>query len=182
MMQSSPLNFRRVVIWIGRLVLGPIFAYAGVSKLIFPNTNLWPWFVLKFSVLMNLTSFATQVESYKLLSPEASSFVAHTLPFAEIVLGLLLLIGWRLRIWATLVTIIMLGFLFAVTRAYALHMDINCGCFGTPEKLTGWTVARDSAMAVLGVWLTIFAFIEARRPHPWSAPETGSIAPEKASA
>src|SRR5262249_47883093 len=116
MMQSSPLNFRRVVIWIGRLVLGGIFVYAGVSKLIYPNTNLWPWFVLKFSVVMNLSSFATQVESYKLLSPEASSIVAHTLPFAEIALGLLLLIGWQLRVWASLVSVVMLGFLFAVTR------------------------------------------------------------------
>ena len=36
MMQSSPLNFRRAVIWIGRLVLGPIFIYAGYSKLFCP--------------------------------------------------------------------------------------------------------------------------------------------------
>ena len=163
------MNFRRAVIWIGRLVLGGIFAYAGISKLIFPNTHLWPWFVFKFSVAMNLASFATQVESYKLLSAEASSFVAHTLPFAEILLGLLLLIGWKLRIWASLVTAVMLAFLFAVTRAYLLHMDINCGCFGTPERLTGWTVVRDGVFALLAVCMTAFAFIEARKPHPWSA-------------
>ena len=65
----------------------------------------------------------------------AAGALAHTLPFAEIIIGLMLLIGWRLKIWATLVTLIMLGFLSVVTRAYLLHMDINCGCFGTPEKL-----------------------------------------------
>jgi len=171
MMQSSPLTFRRVVIWVGRLVLGGIITYAGLAKLIFPNTHLWPWFVLKFSVVMNLASFATQVESYNLLSSQASSLVAHTLPFAEIALGLLLLMGWRLRIWASLVTALMLGFLFAVTRAYLLHMDINCGCFGTPERLTGWTVIRDSALALLALCMTVFTFIEARQPHPWTAPE-----------
>jgi len=106
-----------------------------------------------------------------LISPEASQVVAHTLPFVEIVLGLLLLIGWRLRIWATAITAIMVGFLAVVTRAYLLHMDINCGCFGTPEKLTGMTVVRDGAFAALALLMTIFAFIEARRPHPWSAPE-----------
>jgi hypothetical protein len=73
----------------------------------------------------------------------------------------------------------LLGFLFAVTRAYLLHMDINCGCFGTPEKLTGWTVIRDSAFAVLAVLMTTFAFIEARQPHPWTSP---APTPEKASA
>ncbi len=168
-MQSSPFNFRRAMIWIGRLVLGGVFVYAGLSKLLLPNTHLWPMFVLKFSLSMNLSSFAQQVESYKMISPEASQVVAHTLPFVEIVLGLLVLIGWRLRIWATAITVIMVGFLAVVTRAYVLHMDINCGCFGTPEKLTGMTVVRDGAFTVLAMLMTIFAFLEARKPHPWSA-------------
>jgi uncharacterized membrane protein YphA (DoxX/SURF4 family) len=171
MMQSSPLNARRAIIWIGRLFLGGIFVYAGFSKLLMPNTQLWPMFVLKFSISMNLSSFAQQVESYKMISPEASQVVAHTLPFVEIALGLLLLTGWRLRIWATATTAIMAGFLAVVTRAYLLHMDINCGCFGTPEKLTGLTIVRDGAFTVLALLMTIFAFIEARKPHPWAAPE-----------
>jgi len=170
MMQSSPLNGSRAIIWIGRLVLGGIFVYAGFSKLLMPNTHLWPMFVLKFSMSMNLSTFAQQVESYKLISPEASQTVAHVLPFVEIVLGLLLLIGWQLRIWASVVTVIMVGFLTVVTRAYLLHMDINCGCFGTPEKLTGMTVLRDSVFVALALVMTILAFREARQPHPWSAP------------
>jgi uncharacterized membrane protein YphA (DoxX/SURF4 family) len=175
MMQSSPLNFRRAVIWIGRLVLGGIFVYAGISKIFFPNTHLWPMFVLKFSVSTNLSTFAQQVESYKLLSPAAVDFVAHTLPFVEIALGLLLLIGWRLRIWASLVTLIMLGFLTVVSRAYLLHMDINCGCFATPEPLTIKTVIRDSLLTALALLMTVFAFIEGRKPHPWSSPEKPSL-------
>jgi uncharacterized membrane protein YphA (DoxX/SURF4 family) len=131
-------------------------------------------FVLKFSIATNLSTFAQQVESYKILSPAASDWVAHTLPFTEIVLGLLLLIGWRLRVWATLVTLIMLGFLGAVSRAYLLHMDINCGCFGTPEPLTLMTVLRDGALAALALLMTVFAFIEARKPHPWSSLEKTS--------
>jgi uncharacterized membrane protein YphA (DoxX/SURF4 family) len=171
MMQSSPLNFRRAVIWIGRLLLGGIFVYAGYSKIFFPNHNLWPYFMLKFSVSANLSTFAFQVDSYRVLPAAAVAFVAHTLPFAEIVLGLLLLIGWRLRIWASLVTLIMLGFLAVVTRAYLLHMEINCGCFATPEPLTGMTVVRDGALAALAVLMTVFAFQEARKPHPWAGPQ-----------
>ena len=163
---------RRIVILIGRLVLGGIFVYAGFSKLLLPNNRfLWPMAMLKVSVSTNLSTFAQQVESYKMISPEASQTVAHTLPFVEIALGLLLLIGWRLRIWATAITVILVGFLGVVTRAYLLHMDINCGCFGTPEKLTGMTVLRDSIFVVLAVLMTVFLFIEARQPHPWTAPE-----------
>lgn len=180
-MESSPFNLRRTIIWIGRLVLGGILVYAGVAKIILPNTHLWPMFVLKFSVATNLSTFSQQVESYKILSPAASDFVAHTLPFTEIILGLLLLIGWRLRIWATLVTLILLGFLGAVTRAYLLHMQIDCGCFGVPEPLTGMTVLRDSLLALLAVLTTIFAFIEARRPHPWAAAEKPSLSAQNLS-
>src|SRR5437762_9054618 len=171
MMQSSPLNFRRAVIWIGRLLLGGIFVYAGYAKLTYPNHNLWPYFMLKFSVSANLSTFAFQVESYKVLSAAGSAFVAHTLPFVEIVLGLLLLIGWRFRIWAALATVILLGFLCLVTRAYLLQMEINCGCFGTPEPLTLMTVIRDAALVALALLMTVFAFQEARKPHPWTEPQ-----------
>jgi uncharacterized membrane protein YphA (DoxX/SURF4 family) len=176
MMQSAPFNYRRIIIWIGRLVLGAIFVYAGFAKLLMPNTHLWPYFFLKFSVSTNLTMFQQQVESYKMLSPEAASFLAHTLPFVEIVVGLMLIVGWGLRIWASMVTLIMVGFLAVVTRAYLLHMDINCGCFGTPEKLTGMTVVRDASFSALAVLMTYFAFVEARKPHPWNAaaPEQGT--------
>jgi uncharacterized membrane protein YphA (DoxX/SURF4 family) len=174
MMQSSPLTARRAVIWIGRLVLGTIFIYAGYSKLFYPNTNLWPFFVLKFSIAVNITNFARQVDAFQLLSPAGVSFVAHTLPFAEIILGALVVIGWRLRIWATLLTAIMLGFFAVVLRAYLLHMDINCGCFATPEPINLKKILEDAALSILAVLMTYFSFIEARMPHPWSAPETGT--------
>jgi len=170
MLESSPLNLPRAVIWIGRLVLGGIFVYAGYAKLFLPNLVPWPLFALRFSLSTNLSNFAVQVESYNLLSPGGVSFVAHTLPFAEIILGLLLLTGWQLRIWASLITLIMIGFLGAVSRAYLLHMNINCGCFATPEPLTGMTVARDAALTALALLMTVLSFIERRQPHPWSLP------------
>jgi uncharacterized membrane protein YphA (DoxX/SURF4 family) len=164
MMQSSPLNARRVVIWIGRLVLAGIFIYAGYAKL---TLGMHP----RPPLGVALTYFQLQVASYEILPATAVYYVAHTLPFAEIGLGLLLLIGWRLRIWATLVTLIMLGFFIAVVRSYALGMQINCGCFATPEPLTIKTVFRDGALVALALLMTIFAFIEAREPHPWAAAE-----------
>ena len=171
MMQSSPLNFRRAMIWIGRLILGVIFIFSGYSKVFLPNNNLWPLFILKFSLTMNISNFATQVEAFKMLPPWGVQFVAHTLPFTEILLGLLVLIGWRLRIWATLLTLIMIGFFGAVLRAYLLHMNINCGCFATPEIIGLKKVLEDAALSLLALFMTVFAFIEARQPHPWTAGE-----------
>ncbi|HEY2460048.1 MAG TPA: MauE/DoxX family redox-associated membrane protein [Candidatus Acidoferrum sp.] len=165
MMQSSPLNFRRVVIWLGRLVLGGIFLYAGYAKIVLPTMSPRP------PMGVALAMFALQVDSYQLLAPWAVKFVAHTLPFAEIGLGLLLLIGWQLRAWATLASLLILGFFAVVVRSYAVGLQINCGCFANPEPLTIVTVIRDGVLAVLGVAMTVFVFMEARRPHPWAKTE-----------
>lgn len=165
MMQSFPFTLRRAVMWIGRLVLGGIFIYAGYAKIVLPTMHPRP------PVGVALTFFALQVDSYQLLPPWGVSFVAHTLPFAEIVLGLLVLAGWGLRIWSTIVSLIMAGFFAAVVRSYALGLEINCGCFATPEKLTIATVVRDGLLLALAVLTTVFAFQEARAGHPWMKPE-----------
>lgn len=162
MMQSSPLNYRRVFLWIGRIVLAGIFIYAGYAKIRMPTMPQRP------PLPVALSFFAMQVDSYQLLPPWGVRFVAHTLPFAEVALGLLLLIGWELRIWTTLVTLMVAGFFFGVVRAYFKHMEINCGCFGTPQPVTIMKVLEDGGLLVLMLAMTVLAFIEARRPHPWT--------------
>ncbi len=166
-MQSSPFNLRRAIIWIGRLVLAGIFIYAGYAKL---TLGMHP----RPPLGVALTYFQLQVASYEILPTAAVYYVAHTLPFAEIALGIFLLVGWQLRVWATLVSLVMLAFFIAVVRSYALGMQINCGCFANPEPLTIKTVFRDGALVALALLMTIFAFREARKPHPWSAPEKAS--------
>jgi len=165
------MNFRRFAILLGRLFLGVTFLYAAYSKLFHPNFMLHPWFAFKFAVSANLANFASEVETFKVLSREGSAFVAHTLPFVELALGLLLLIGWRVRIWLATVSLLLLGFLSVLTRAFLLHIEIkNCGCFATPEPLTGMTLVRDGVFLAIALLCTYFAFVEARKPHPWAAP------------
>jgi uncharacterized membrane protein YphA (DoxX/SURF4 family) len=174
MMQSAPFTLRRALILIGRLFLGGIFIYAGYSKIFLPNKFYWPLVMLKFSIASNLSNFSFQVESFKMLSASGVEFVSHVLPFAELTLGLLLLIGWRLRIWAAIASLFLLMFLTVVTRAYLLHMDINCGCFATPEPISFKKILEDTAMAALAILMTYFAFQESRKPHPWAAPQQAS--------
>lgn len=164
MMQSAPFNYRRIIIWLGRIILAAIFIYAGLAKMIRWDMHPRP------PVGIATSLFALQIDSYQMLPPWMTLQVARWLPWAEIIVGALLLIGWQLRIWATIVTLIIGGFFAAVVRAYALHLDINCGCFARPEPLTGMTVLRDGVLFLLAVLMTVFVFQEARKPHPWSAP------------
>lgn len=166
MLQSAPFTFRRLIIWLGRIVIAAIFIYAGLAKLIRWDMHPHPPIGIATSL------FALQIDSYQMLPPWAVLQMARWLPWIEIAVGLLLLIGWRLRIWSTIVTLVIGGFFVAVLRAYLLHLDINCGCFAKPEPLTGLTVLRDGSLFLLAVLMTIFAFMESRKPHPWSASET----------
>src|SRR5208283_4776383 len=166
MMQSSPFNFRRVFLWICRITLAGVFLYAGSAKLLGWGLHLHPSIS---STKLSLFYFALQVDSYQLLPPWAVQFVAHTLPLAEVAIGLLLLLGWLLPVWTTFVTLLIAGFFASVVRAYALGLQINCGCFAKPEPLTGLTILRDGVLLLLAVIMTVFAFQESRKPHPWSA-------------
>ena len=166
MLQSAPFTFRRLIIWLGRIVIAAIFIYAGLAKLIRWDMHPHPPIGIATSL------FALQIDSYQMLPPWAVLQMARWLPWIEIAVGLLLLIGWRLRIWSTIVTIVIGGFLVAVLRAYFLHLDINCGCFAKPEPLTGLTVVRDGSLFLLAVLMTIFAFMESRNPHPWSVSDS----------
>jgi len=42
-------------------------------------------------------------------------------------------------------------------------MDINCGCFGTPEKLNGMTVVRDGAFTALALVMDYLRLHGSRR-------------------
>ena len=172
MMQSSPYTARRVLILLARLALGVLLIYAGSAKLFIPFFAYTKLFIPGISphppIRIALALFATQIDAYQLLPPWAVTQLAHTLPFVEISLGLLLIIGWRLRIWASFASALLLGFFAIVVRTYALGVEIPCGCFGPGEALTFKTVLRDASLVAVSLLLTVFAFLEGRASHPWS--------------
>jgi len=110
--------------------------------------------------------FATQVDSYQLLPSWAVLFVARSLPWFELTLGILLLVGFGLR-WVSLVTTLFVAALFGVIlRTYFAGLQINCGCFGPgAEPLNGWTILRDGLFLALAAAVTTGAFLQARAAH-----------------
>lgn len=96
-----------------RLALGGILLYAGFSKL----NDGW--------------RFAEAIANYRLLSAQANQILALALPWLEVALGLMLILGLWLRAAAGLSALVFIGFSVAVIAALARHLDISCGCFGT---------------------------------------------------
>jgi hypothetical protein len=89
--------------------------------------------------------------------------MARILPWFELLLGGLLIVGIGLRWAGSITTALLLVFIGAMTRAKILGLEINCGCFGNNEKLGTATLIRDSSLLVLALAVTIGAFLIKRR-------------------
>ncbi len=97
------------------------------------------------------------------------------LPFAELALGLWIVSGVWLVLPSLVTTLMLGGFLTAMIRAYALGLEINCGCFGPGEKVGPLSFVRDGSFFALSLAVTIGAFLISRKkPAPQSS--TGSTA------
>ena len=170
---SSRWSAGRLLLQLGRLALAVVFLAAAYGKLRPQNAVPWSLASLKItptSLGLSMTFFAMEVDSYQLLPPRAVSPFAHALPWTELGLGVLLLAGFALRYVSLASTLLLALFYAVVIRSYALHLTINCGCFGPNEKLDAWTLVRDGFLFALGIAVTIAAFtIQRRRCHALSA-------------
>jgi uncharacterized membrane protein YphA (DoxX/SURF4 family) len=156
--ESPSRNAGRVLLLIGRLALAAVFLFAAYTKL----RPALPGPFSTDSVRLSLSLFATQVDSYQLLPEKAVTFVAYTLPFFELILGLLLITGWQLRYVASLTSALLLGFFGVMLRTYSKGLEINCGCFGPGETLGVKTLLRDGSLLALSLAVTVGAFFQGR--------------------
>ena len=124
-----------------RLVLGGVMLVAGALKVTDPETA------------------AQAVRAYELLPSALVEPVGWGLPFLEIAIGLLLLVGFGVRAAAVAAGVFMVVFIAAVASAWARGLAIDCGCFGGGGQVApGQTkylqeILRDLGLLVLAAWL-----------------------------
>ena len=129
-----------------RIALAGVFFYAAYTKL------SQPW-----------AMFAIAIDAYGILPETAVVWVARTLPWFELLLGLMLLSGFLPRISASLATGLLLFFFVVLVRSYVKGLDIDCGCFGLGDKLSPKTLARDGALLAGSLALTALCWARPRR-------------------
>ncbi len=101
------------------------------------------------------------VRAYDVLPTAGVEVVATVLPWAEIAVGLLLLLGVGTRVVAALSVLLLLGFIAGVTQAWARGLSIDCGCFGGGGAVAPGETAyleellRDTGFIALAVWLIV---------------------------
>lgn len=130
--------------WIGllaRLVLGGALLYAGATKVGFPQAS------------------ARAVQAYQILPFEVAKYVGYVLPAAELLMGVLLVVGLFTRPMAALGTLLMVAFVIGISSAWARGLTIDCGCFGgggqvgADQTAYPQEIARDVLFAACGGWL-----------------------------
>jgi len=141
---------RRSLALVLRLALAAVFLFAAYSKL------RQPWLL-----------FAMAIDAYGLLPQWAVLTLARTLPWCEMVVGLLLLTGFWLRQTAVMASGLLLVFFGVMLRSYVRGLQIDCACFGLGEAISWKTLLRDGALVLSSVALSVLAF---QRPRDSARP------------
>lgn len=133
--------------WIGlvaRLVLGGTLIVAGY---------------LKFD---ELDKSQMAVRAYELLPIPLANFMGVFLPFFELAVGILLVLGAATRLSALASGLLMFAFMVGISQAWVRGLSIDCGCFGgggqvAPGEADYLTpLLRDTGLALLAMYLTLF--------------------------
>ncbi len=108
------MNNKKLIISF-RIILGSLFVYAGVRKILEPM------------------DFADAVAGFKVLPSMLIHPVALGMPFFEVILGLMVILPWRstiVKIGALGLIIRNISFIAILSSAWMRGLSVSCGCFG----------------------------------------------------
>jgi uncharacterized membrane protein YphA (DoxX/SURF4 family) len=125
---------------VSRIVLGAVFVVASVEKIAEPEL------------------FASSVQAYRMLPLFLINILALLIPWLELVCGILLVTGLKLRASSAILFILLCVFVVAIISAIFRGLSIDCGCFGSMvASPVGWDrVLEDVGWMVLCLHLMIF--------------------------
>ncbi|MDG4829247.1 MauE/DoxX family redox-associated membrane protein [Solwaraspora sp. WMMD1047] len=134
--------------WLGtavRLGLAAVWLYAGGAK------------------VGDLAASGRAVNAYQVLPYDLAVVVGYALPFVEIALGVLLLLGLASRLAAGISAALLVVFIAGIVSAWARGLAIDCGCFGSGGELPagekpsyGPELLRDAGFLALAGFLMVW--------------------------
>lgn len=121
-----------------RLVLGFIFIYAGAEKISDPE------------------AFAISISNYRLLPVSTLNFFAITLPWIELVAGVLMIFGIAVRENSSIFFAMLLVFTTAIIISLFRGLSIDCGCFGKGSQIGLLKLGENTLMIIGSFLLMVF--------------------------
>lgn len=98
------------------------------------------------------------VGAYQVLPDVLVRPVATLLPWIEIGVALLLILGLFVRFAGALTLALAVVFIAGMSQAKARGLEIDCGCFGgggVGDGVSWWDIARDTPVALAGAYLAL---------------------------
>lgn len=121
-----------------RIILGFVFIYAGAEKISDPE------------------AFAISISNYRLLPTAAINFFAITLPWIELVAGILLIFGIAVKENSSILFSMLLVFTIAIVISLFRGLSIDCGCFGKGTQIGLYKLGENTLMIIGTFLLMIF--------------------------
>jgi uncharacterized membrane protein YphA (DoxX/SURF4 family) len=141
---------RDVIGLLARLGLAAVWLISGIIKAVDPRTTV------------------VAVRAYQIFPESLVGIIAGILPFLEIALGVLLVIGLATRLTAVLSAVVLVAFIAGVISAAARGLWIDCGCFGGGgDVAAGQTAYTEEILRDLG-FLTLAVYLILRPDTPLS--------------
>jgi hypothetical protein len=124
----------KTVLVVFRVVLGGLFVYAGVVKVLEP------------------LDFAQNIRNYALVGQSLSFIAAIVLPWLEILAGACLVVGVWKRGAALAISGLLVFFIALTVVTMIRGLDVDCGCFGAIDRKAGLgVILEDLGMLYLGI-------------------------------
>jgi uncharacterized membrane protein YphA (DoxX/SURF4 family) len=150
-MKNFNLRFQPYISLLARLLLGGVLLVAGGLKVTKP------------------TDSANAVAAYKLLPTNIAHLLGYALPWLEVALAVLLILGIMIRPAAVAGGFIMLIFIGAIASAWARGLLLDCGCFGGGGEIDPSLadqvhrtyfieIMRDFGLALTALYLYFFPY------------------------
>ena len=121
-----------------RIILSLVFIFAGLEKIASP------------------AAFSESIVNYKLFPVFLINISAITIPWIEVISGVLLLLGISIKENAVIITSLLIIFTAAVIISIFRGLNIDCGCFGTAlgERVGLLKVAENVLLIISGILVT----------------------------
>ncbi|GAB3171740.1 methylamine utilization protein MauE [Micromonospora palomenae] len=93
------------------------------------------WLVAGAAKVGDLAASGRAVNAYQLLPYDVATVVGAALPFVELALGAILLLGLATRLAAGVSAALLVVFVAGIVSAWSRGLAIDCGCFGSGGQL-----------------------------------------------
>ena len=163
----------RIAVAVIRILVGILFIFSGLVKANDPlglsykmkeffekwNEGLEQGSLLFKNILINLFQF---------LHDHSLSLSIFMIAF-EILAGVALLLGWRMKVFSWLLLLLILFFTFLTGYAFYSGKFTNCGCFGDCIPITPQTsFLKDIVLTIL----IVFLFVNRKKIRPYLSSKT----------